>query len=257
MEQTKLTVLDDVLYIAMSVGFNLLRCGAEIQRVEDTISRICASYDGVHGSHVFAIGSNITVTVYNIAGQSRTETWRVKGYSYDFDKICMLNSLSRRICVCTPSRAEVEAEIKKIKTSPVYPQYMRIFGYGIISASFAMFFGGNAPAGVVAFFVGILTCIIDILLRRIGGGVFTGIIVCSAVTALISFSVEMRVPYIDGTKIIIGVLMTLVPGIAITNSMRDFLAKDYLSGFLRLTEALVTATAIAVGVAAAIVIMQR
>ena len=65
----------------------------------------------------------------------------------------------------------------------------------------------------------------------------------------------MRVPYIDGTKIIIGVLMTLVPGIAITNSMRDFLAKDYLSGFLRLTEALVTATAIAVGVAAAIVIM--
>lgn len=257
MEKTKLTVLDDVLYIAMSVGFNLLHCGAEIRRVEDTISRICASYDGVHGSHVFAIGSNITVTVYDAEGQSRTETWRVKGYSYDFDKICRLNSLSRRICACAPSRAEVETEINKIKVSPVYPQYVRMLGYGIISASFAMFFGGNAICGAIAFFVGILTCITDMLMRRIGSGDFTGIAVCSTVAALLSFSFEAYVPGADGTGIIIGVLMTLVPGIAITNSMRDFLANDYLSGSLRLTEAIVTATAIAVGVAAAIVIMRR
>ena len=41
--------------------------------------------------------------------------------------------------------------------------------------------------------------------------------------------------------------MILVPGLALTNSMRDLIAGDYVSGQARLAEALLTATAIALG----------
>ena len=48
-------------------------------------------------------------------------------------------------------------------------------------------------------------------------------------------------------KIIIGAFMGLVPGVAITNFMRDVLAGDLFSGITKLAESLLTATALALG----------
>ena len=50
-------------------------------------------------------------------------------------------------------------------------------------------------------------------------------------------------------KIIIGTIMTLVPGLAITNSMRDIIAGDLLAGVTKTTEALLIGAGIAVGAA--------
>ena len=57
-------------------------------------------------------------------------------------------------------------------------------------------------------------------------------------------------------KIIIGGIMPLVPGIPLTNSIRDFINSDYLSGSIRLIDALLTAFCIAVGVGIVITIVQ-
>ena len=51
----------------------------------------------------------------------------------------------------------------------------------------------------------------------------------------------------DFSSIIIGTLMIFVPGVAITNSIRDFLSGDMLSGVARLTEALVVGVSLAAG----------
>ncbi|MEI3293504.1 MAG: threonine/serine exporter family protein [Thomasclavelia ramosa] len=47
---------------------------------------------------------------------------------------------------------------------------------------------------------------------------------------------------------IIGCLMILTPGVAITNSLRDIMGSDHISGMARMLEALLTATFIAIGV---------
>ncbi len=53
------------------------------------------------------------------------------------------------------------------------------------------------------------------------------------------------VPHFD--KMIIGAATTMVPGVAITNCMRDFISGDFYSGIYSLTEALLTAIGLAVG----------
>ena len=76
----------------------------------------------------------------------------------------------------------------------------------------------------------------------------------SALVSLITlmfFATGMPLQY---DKIIIGGIMPLVPGIAITNSIRDFINSDYLSGSIRLIDALLTAFCIAVGVGIVITI---
>ena len=49
--------------------------------------------------------------------------------------------------------------------------------------------------------------------------------------------------------------MILTPGVAITNSLRDIMSGDYISGTARMLEALLTATFIAVGVGIMMVIL--
>lgn len=49
---------------------------------------------------------------------------------------------------------------------------------------------------------------------------------------------------------IIGAIMLLVPGLAITNAIRDTMSGDLLSGVIRASEAFLVAIAIAVGTGA-------
>ena len=48
-------------------------------------------------------------------------------------------------------------------------------------------------------------------------------------------------------KIVIGAFMNLVPGVPFTNALRDIIAGDLIAGLTRLTEALLTALAMALG----------
>ena len=56
-------------------------------------------------------------------------------------------------------------------------------------------------------------------------------------------------------KIMIGGIMLLIPGIAMTNSVRDMLIGDIMSGWLRLLSALLIAGAIACGFALSIILI--
>ena len=52
--------------------------------------------------------------------------------------------------------------------------------------------------------------------------------------------------------IIIGAMMALVPGIAMTNAMRDIMAGDMVAGISKAAEALLIGAAIALGTALAL-----
>ena len=51
----------------------------------------------------------------------------------------------------------------------------------------------------------------------------------------------------DPNEIIIGNIMLLIPGIALTNSLRDMISGDIISGLLRFLDAILVAVAIAAG----------
>ena len=56
-------------------------------------------------------------------------------------------------------------------------------------------------------------------------------------------------------KVLIGIIMLLIPGIILTNSIRDILLGDIISGSLRLVEAILMAATLALGMMAAIWLM--
>ena len=71
------------------------------------------------------------------------------------------------------------------------------------------------------------------------------------ITFLAGFAVAVMtsvVPWLHQDEVTIGVIMLLVPGVALTNSLRDILLGDTLSGILRMIEALLLAATLAIGI---------
>ena len=62
-------------------------------------------------------------------------------------------------------------------------------------------------------------------------------------------------PQFHADKVFIGIIMLLIPGITLTNSIRDILLGDIISGSLRLVEAILLAAVLALGMMAAIWLM--
>ena len=70
-----------------------------------------------------------------------------------------------------------------------------------------------------------------------------------------SIVVTLTMPQLHADKILIGIIMLLIPGIMLTNSIRDILLGDIISGSLRLVEAILMAAVLALGMMAAIWLM--
>ena len=58
-------------------------------------------------------------------------------------------------------------------------------------------------------------------------------------------------------QVVIGSIIPLVPGLSFTNSIRDIADGDYISGSVRMLDALLVSICIAVGVGAVFTIYHR
>lgn len=237
----------EVIKAATEVGFALLTNGAEIYRVEQSVSFICKAY-GVTQVHVFAVHSTLFVSISCENEEFSTKIRRTYTAGSDFDKVDKLNDLSRRICEEKPEYEEIKRRLKEIENAPTHSRWMLHFAGFIAALFFCLFFKGDLAdalcAGVIGFLLQFGIYYLDKLesngfIRSILGAIFS--------TAMSKLAVTLGLAHNFGA-VNIGVLMLLVPGLALTISMRDFLASDYISGIAKLSEALMTAVCIAIGV---------
>ena len=225
---------DELLEITTEIGWRLLQSGAEIYRVEESIRRMLEAY-GFPEAEVFSIPSCIIVTINDETGHALTRLKRNRSAGLDFDRIDQLNNLCRHIC------AEKD-----------YSFWTNMFFTASISASFTLFYGGFFPDSIASFFIGILLFLLLSLLGNFHTNSFFQNIFGSALVAGLSLWTTAMGWTVRYDKMIIGTLMNLVPGIAITNVMRDILGGDLIAGIIKLVESLMVAIGIALGAGIAI-----
>ncbi len=237
---------DQLLEITTEIGWRLLQSGAEIYRVEESIRRMLEAY-GFPEAEVFSIPSCIIVTINDETGHALTRLKRVRGSSLDFDRIDRLNNLCRHVCSETPKLEQIRQSLDAIMGKKDYSFWTRMFFTASISASFTLFYGGAFRDSFVSFFIGILLFLLMTMLDRFHTNSFFQNIFGSALVAGLSLLTTQLGWTIHYDKMIIGTLMNLVPGIAITNVMRDILGGDLIAGIIKLVESLMVAAGIALG----------
>lgn len=245
--------MKEILAASTALGFDILSHGAETYRVEESITRMCAAY-GYQNTDVFVIPSSIVVTITDDTGAYLTRTRRILSRDTDLDKVDKLNALCRQICEQTPEYGEIMARLQEIEQGPVYSMPMQYFGFGTISAFFTLFYGGVLVDAAAAFVLGVLLKVVIHQLEKLEASSFFVNIVGGAFTACGCYLAVKAGFALSQDKMIIGMLMNLVPGIALTNAMREFIAADLISGMIKFAEAVVTAIGIAIGVVVSLAI---
>lgn len=235
-----------LLNTALDLGQLLLQNGAEIYRVEDSIQHVLYAYGAKHVD-VFAITNSITVTITLANDTCFTRLRRVHSRTTNFQVVEALNDLSRFVCACRPSADEFSRRVKEIRKIPRYSEPVMIAGYAGIGFGFTLMFGGTLPDALVATCAGALVRVIVYIMEMLHTNGFFINLLGSFVTTLIAiYAVQYNIAN-NSDLIIIGTLMSLVPGVAITNAMRDIIAGDLMAGTMKAVEALLVALALAIG----------
>ncbi len=132
-------------------------------------------------------------------------------------------------------------------------QYKYSFVYsGISSAFFTVLFGGGIFEFIIALMTGLLVSLISKSFEDLHSYQFFSSIISGAVIAFIAIVVTTLSKTGNYNYIIVGGIMPLLPGLAMTNAIRDTIRGDLISGIARATEALLVASSLAAGAGAVI-----
>lgn len=238
--------MEQLLDCIMELGEQMLVSGAEVHRVEDSLKRIFCAY-GMRRTDVFIITSSMIVTIHTPDAKILTQTRRITETITDFEKLHRLNALSRQICQTQCTAAQIRKELDSIAEGKTCPLWLEFICYALIACIFTLFFGGSAAEAAVGFVIGALIRLMILLCdRTLNNKIFTKFISSLMATAIAAGTLRLGlIPLVD--NVIIGCIMTMIPGTGLTNALKDLFVGDSIAGLLRTIEACITALAIAAG----------
>lgn len=238
--------MEKLISCILDIGEQMLICGAEVHRVEESIERMCYAY-GAERVDIFTITTSMIATVSTSDGKKYSDTRRIKKAYTDFEKMHRLNTLSRKICEKKPDFKEIETELKSIALSHTYPLWLEVICYAVIAAAFTLFFGGNLKEAVVSLLIGTIVRFALLINEKTVGSKIFGKFLSSAVASALAFLAVTAGFITSPDTVIIGNIMTLIPGVGLTNALRDIFTGDSIAGLLRSIEAVLSGVAIAAG----------
>ncbi len=247
MEQVKETAFE-ILDVCLLAGKIMLQSGAETYRVEDTMARIAKS-QGILETHSYVTP---TAIMFSAEGTepTRTRIIRILDRTTDLKKVTQVNNMSRKLASGEIDLIEAYDLLREIETSDVFfSVFIRIIAAAIASGCFTIMFKGGWTDFLPSMLSGGIGYIAVVYFHKLVPIKFFSEFIASFFIGLSAY-IFVRTGFgneID--KIIIGSVMPLVPGLLITNAVRDLMAGHLVSGLSKGAEAFLTAFAIGSGIA--------
>lgn len=236
-----------LLNFSVKIAKSMLSYGAEVYRVEDTVNRIYKSFDNIKAANSL-VTYNFVIVSFTYNDNTYTAMRRVILGDRDLEKIALLNDISRKMVMggCTLDYAF--KKMREIKAKSRYSSYIVIPALMMSSPFFAIMFGGTFKDSLFAFFIMAIEAMFLILTAKYKLTSFVSNFLGAFISTILVMVLNKFFFIHNPFSIIIVSLMPLVPGVQVTNAVRDFMAGDYLSGMIGIQAAIFVSTAIALGV---------
>ena len=235
------------LETAVFAGSILLKSGAEVFRVEQTIRMIAQAF-GAQDYETFIMSTGLITTAGGPRQKYFAKVMHIPFGDTRLDKVEAVNQVSRQIVAGRYTMKEAWEKLEEIDRMPRKRPWACVLASGVGCGGSCLTFGGQWLDVAAAFLAGIVLYLyilgvegkgLSKITRTIGGG---------AVATLISLlfwraGLGERLHFIIG-----GAIMPLVPGVAFVTSIRDMAFGDYIAGSIRMIDTLLTLFCIAAGV---------
>lgn len=255
-------------------GMIILENGGDTHRAEETTERICAAA-GRPGSDVLALPTGIFITISPYCDKkhgnntctgdcSLCETRpavtcgenadppvslirRVKKRTVNLAKLELANRAARSFTDGKATLSETLTELKKIDTLPGMNRFLEAICSGMSTGLFSVLFGGGWFELFCAFICGFVAQLVVSALQKSSIYQFASRFLGGAVIAALAVILTTFTGMGNINIIISGALMNLLPGLAMTNAIRDTMTGDLVSGVARFADVLLIAMSLAGG----------
>ncbi|WP_353989259.1 threonine/serine exporter family protein [Pediococcus argentinicus] len=238
--------VNKVIDTCLLAGKIMIENGSEMARAEDTMKRI-AQNSGVSNLKIFA---TVTGLIVSIPETPSAQIENIDRRAIDLEKVSAVNTYSRQYA---EQKIDLIQFYEKLTTlddaTPFFPFWLQTLGAAIVSGPLMAVFSGNMKDLLITMLIGGLGFSIFYFINRILNIKFISEFIASLVIGFVAvFAVRAGLGHsID--DIIIGSVMPLVPGVPLTNAVRDVLKGHLVSGPARGVEAILSACAIGFGIA--------
>ncbi|MDK6233873.1 threonine/serine exporter family protein [Aerococcus sanguinicola] len=249
-----------LLETALLAGKIMTESNSETYRVEDTMERIL-SYSNLYSTVAisYATGLYASLDDLNEANNRLVGIKRIQTRGSVLHKVSKVNTVSRQLSNGEITLAVAYLKLLKIDSeSNPYPIHMRFIGVIGLGMCFAILFGGGVDEFIVTTFDAVFLSGLMYMTARYEISSPVENVFCTMMITLFAYAMQAwYFPNVSLGIVIVSTLMPLVPGTAITNSLRDIFHEDYLAGGARAMEAFFQALMIALGSLIALIIIGR
>lgn len=244
----EMDVMLDAVCLAARI---MLENGGETYRAEETVEHMCKGFH-IQNADVLALPTGLIVTLSGDDGEGAlTRLIRVRSRDTNLSRLDACNAVSRQAANGEITAKEALSALQKINFSPTPKHIWKVFFGAFSAAFFCVMLGGMAEDFAAAFLCGLVVhCLLPFFshchVPALLSGLFAGFI-----TAMLSLLCNHFYPiHLEPT--ISGAILPLLSGLATTNAIRDTIKGDLVSGSARITEAVLTAVLLAVGICIAL-----
>ncbi|MBI0091154.1 MULTISPECIES: threonine/serine exporter family protein [Apilactobacillus] len=241
-----------VVETCLLAGKIMIENGSEMVRVTDTIDRISRNA-GATEARAYVTLTGIIMSATPDMGSQVTA---IDKRTFDLEKVSTVNDYSRQFADKKISLGEFYRRLKRMdKDVKPFPFWLQMIGAFMVSATLEVVFRSNYTDFWAAGFVGMMGWCIYCLTDHYTDIRFLNEFIAAICIGFMSILIIRAGIAKSADDLIIGGLMPLVPGVPITNAVRDTLSGNLVSGPSRGIEAIMSACALGFGVAMAIKIL--
>lgn len=243
--------INKLLEITSRAGAMMLKNGAEVYRVEDTVERIIRSIYDARDIDVFAT-FNAMMYSFNVDGKTYANVKRVKNRGNNLVVVDRVNTFSRNFCSHQYSLDEALNELDNIKNTASVKKSVNVIGAVLASTAFPILVNSKAPNFLdlpITLIVSLITYIIYTKIEKKMYGYFIENFIAGVLVSFLTLIIGKYITGFNSANVIVSSMMPYVPGFTLTNSIRDLMSGDSTSGLVGIAMSLFVSLALAIGVA--------
>ena len=236
-------------------GRIIMENGGETFRAEDTVLYIGRAL-GLDQVGCFAVPSGLFISFRKQDGTTESTVTRIHRGGSNMLRVNEVNAISRELSAGTLTAQQATERLHRAETltDPLCIRH-QIPAAAVCGGGFAVMFGGSWKEMLTALVVCGLVQFLSSRIEKHHVQTLVATLVGAFVAALLPALANLYLfpLYVDAT--VAGVLMPLLPGLAMTNAVQDAMRGDMVSGMSHALSALLTAGMIACGALASGVIV--
>ncbi|MCD7744250.1 MAG: threonine/serine exporter family protein [Lachnospiraceae bacterium] len=246
-EEKGIKNLQYLVDFALKFSEAMLSAGANLERVNDTIYRICDSYD-CRETHFFSLNCYLTLSLEDSEGNHAGSQRCVRGgMDTHLENLSKLNQLSREICANTPAPRDLEGLLAETLRTDTYSTQVRLLGFMIAMTCLTLIFGGSWKDIITVLLNTVLMYFASIYLKKPGVNRMVFNIFCTFMAGTVAI-VMSKIGLVDDIYIVmIANSMMLIPGIPMVNAFRNLLCGNEINGMLEILKTMLETVAIVGG----------